>query len=281
MHTVAQEGVQALLGTLFALPTTSTPDGPLAILPTPTTALPRSKSLPHPKPPTKWERFAAAKGISKTKRERKIWDEEKQDWVNRWGRDGKNREEETQWLTEVKANADVDHNPSKVAREARKARVAKNERQRLQNAARAQSSAAPREDKKSDIERTLSTTRVSTASMGRFDKKLEGEKKMKGVKRKVSTRLVRKASGLTLNTTQFDPSEVSATDERSTSLALLKKMDSDSVKMKRSRTDAPANNDPVNVRKAIRGASKGRGGMALARSSDRQRGGGGPKSRKK
>src|SRR5690606_19470237 len=38
---------------------------------------------------------------------------------------------------------------------------------------------------KSEIEKTLATTRMSTASMGRFDKKLEGEKKLRGVKRKV------------------------------------------------------------------------------------------------
>jgi regulator of ribosome biosynthesis len=186
LQTLAQQGVQALLGTLFSLHTTSTADGPLAQLPAPTTLLPRSKPLPKPKPQTKWERFAAAKGISKTKRERKIWDEERQEWVNRWGRDGKNKQEETQWATEVKANADVDFDPAKEARDARKARVAKNERQRLQNASRAQGATTDRAERKSDIDRALATTRASTASMGRFDKKLEGEKKMKGVKRKVS-----------------------------------------------------------------------------------------------
>jgi regulator of ribosome biosynthesis len=186
LQTLAQQGVQALLGTLFSLPTASTPDGPLAQLPPVVTLLPRSKPLPKPKPPTKWERFAAAKGITKTKRERKVWDEERQEWVNRWGRDGKNKQEEAQWLTEVKANADVDHDPSKAARDARKARVAKNERQRLQNDARSQRPSGDREQRKVDINHTLASTRVSTASMGRFDKKLEGEKKMKGVKRKVS-----------------------------------------------------------------------------------------------
>jgi regulator of ribosome biosynthesis len=59
--------------------------------------------LPKPKPPTKWERFAAEKGISHVNRDKKVWDDEKQDWVGRWGRDGKNREKETQWLHEVKA----------------------------------------------------------------------------------------------------------------------------------------------------------------------------------
>lgn len=38
-------------------------------------------------------------------REKKVWDEERQEWVNRWGRDGKNKQSEEQWITEVPANA--------------------------------------------------------------------------------------------------------------------------------------------------------------------------------
>jgi regulator of ribosome biosynthesis len=103
----ARDGVQVLLASLFTLPTLSSADGPLAQLPQPTTLLPRSKPLPKPKPPTKWEQFAAAKGIQKKVREKKVWDEEKQEWVNRWGKDGKNKEKEEQWITEVPANAGV------------------------------------------------------------------------------------------------------------------------------------------------------------------------------
>jgi hypothetical protein len=181
--------VQTLLSALFSLPTTSSPDGPIAQLPPFTTQLPRAKPLPKPKPPTKWEQFAKAKGIQKKRKDKVVWDEERQEWVNRWGRDGKNKEKEVQWATEVAANADVDHDPAKVARDARKARVAKNERQRLQNMARSQAP-GEKEARKSEIDRSLATTRISTASMGRFDKKLEGEKKLKGVKRKVSRFLV-------------------------------------------------------------------------------------------
>ena len=79
----------------------------------------------------------------------------------------------------------MDFNPEKEARDARKARVSKNERQRLQNEARAQNSNTEREQRKKEIEKTLAITRGSTASMGKFDKKLEGEKKLRGVKRKV------------------------------------------------------------------------------------------------
>jgi hypothetical protein len=75
------------------------------MLPPIETELPRAKPLPKPKQATKWEQFAAAKGIQKKRRERKLWDEEKQEWVNRWGRGGKNKEAEEQWAVEVPANA--------------------------------------------------------------------------------------------------------------------------------------------------------------------------------
>ncbi|KII95254.1 hypothetical protein PLICRDRAFT_99138 [Plicaturopsis crispa FD-325 SS-3] len=251
LQSTARDGVQALIAALFTLPTQTSPDGPLAQLPPPTTELPRAKPLPKPKPPTKWERFAAAKGIQKKVREKKIWDEEKQEWVNRWGRDGKNKEKEAQWITEVPANADADFNPVKVARDERKSRVAKNEKQRSQNTARAQ---GPNSARKMDIDRTLATTRISTASMGKFDKKLDGEKKLKGVKRK------------------FEPTEAPLENEKAASLALISKLDSES---KRPRTRAPreGDDDVLNVRKAVRFASKGRGGASLGRGGSTARGG--------
>lgn len=112
----ARDSTQKLIGALFSLPTMSSPDGPLAMLPPPTLLLPREKPLPKPKEPTKWEKFAAAKGIKKTKREKKVWDEEKQEWVDKWGWKGKNKEVETQWLHEVPANAGSYPEPQKNLR---------------------------------------------------------------------------------------------------------------------------------------------------------------------
>lgn len=89
----------------------------------------------------------------------------------------------------------MDHDPSKEARAERKARVAKNEQQRMKNLARSQHGQAATatttgvhtlSKRKGEIERSLAMTRASTASMGKFDRKLEGEKKPRGVKRKVS-----------------------------------------------------------------------------------------------
>ncbi|KAH9938030.1 ribosome biogenesis regulatory protein-domain-containing protein [Fomitopsis serialis] len=260
LKATARDGVQALVSSLFSLPITSSPDGPLAKLPSPTTQLPRAKPLPKPKPPTKWEQFAKAKGIQKKRREKKEWDEEKQEWVDRWGWKGANKKEERQWITEVPANADADHDPAKASRDARKAKVAKNERQHQQNLARAQGprasgtgTAPANSERKTQIDRTLATTRSSTASMGKFDKSLQGEKKLKGVKRK------------------FDPTEVSATAEKSHNLAILQKLDREPAAKK---VKFSGGDQVLNVRKAIRSVSKGKGSAALARE------GGGGKAKK-
>jgi len=256
LQSTARDGIQSLFASLFTLPTQASPDGPLAKLPPPTTQLPRSKPLPKPKPPTKWERFAAAKGIQHKVRDRREWDEEKQEWVNRWGQGGKNKQKEEQWITEVPANADADYDPVKVARDERKARVAKNEKQRLGNQARAAPS--ERDQRKKEIDTTLATTRISTASMGKFDKKLEGEKKLRGVKRK------------------FDPTE---SNETKNSLAIMSKLDGDSKRSKKE--SARGGDDLLNVRKAIRTASRGRGGVALGRESGARRGRGGKRGGKR
>ena len=105
LQNLARDGTQALIGALFGLSTIKSDYGPLAQLPSRVYQLPRAKPLPKPKPQTKWEKFAAAKGISHRKKDKRVWDEEKQEWVNRWGKDGKNREVEEQWLTEVPRNA--------------------------------------------------------------------------------------------------------------------------------------------------------------------------------
>ena len=70
--------------------------------------------------------------------------------------------------------------------------MAKNEQQRLKNLARSQHGQATTtkapgtlSERKGEIERTLAMTRGSTASMGKFDRMLEGEKNPRGVKRKV------------------------------------------------------------------------------------------------
>jgi regulator of ribosome biosynthesis len=132
--------------------------------------LPREKPLPKPKPLTKWERFANAKGISHSKKDKNVWDEDRQEFVARWGRDGLNKKVEEQWITEVKVRpgtsprphsrplasrrcgeltarricADgTEVDPAVTAKEARKARVAKNVKQQEGNIKAAAKRAGP------------------------------------------------------------------------------------------------------------------------------------------
>ncbi len=88
--TVASKITQALVAQLFALPSEAADVGRVAQLPPPTTALPRAKPIPKPREPTKWEKFAQQKGITKHKRSREVWDEETQDFKRRFGFKGVN-----------------------------------------------------------------------------------------------------------------------------------------------------------------------------------------------
>ncbi|KIO29466.1 hypothetical protein M407DRAFT_21365 [Tulasnella calospora MUT 4182] len=249
LQALARDGVQALLAQVFALPTKSSIHGPLAILPQPTTKLPRAKPLPKPRMLTKWEKFANAKGISHRKRINKVWDEEKKEWVARWGYRGKNKEAEQQWLHEIPANKPADYDPRAEARKARKERKDKNElakQKNLEYNARMQA-------KRDVIDRSVARSRMSTASMGKFDKTLEGEKKPRGVKRK------------------FAPNEASST-EKERSMALISKLDGKPVS-KKARIDPRPNpgrtEDVLNVRKAVKFASRGAGSLALGRSLEK------------
>ena len=101
LQLTARDGIQLLLGTLYQ-------PSPRAKAPSPnsqTRRLPRTKPLPKPKPPTKLERFAPAKGIQSHRHDKKIWDDERQSWVPRWGLKGKNREE----MHTARASSDISY----------------------------------------------------------------------------------------------------------------------------------------------------------------------------
>ena len=82
---VASKITQALVAQLFALPSEAVDVSRVAQLPAPTTALPRAKPVPKPREPTKWEKFAQQKGITKHKRSREVWDEETKELKRRHG----------------------------------------------------------------------------------------------------------------------------------------------------------------------------------------------------
>lgn len=111
-------------------------------LPGPTTPLPREKPVPADKPLTKWEEFAKKKGIQGKKREGKlVYDEEKKDWVPKYGYKGKNKDGEGDWLVEVdekkEARTGEAGDARKERREERKERVRRQERRERANERRA------------------------------------------------------------------------------------------------------------------------------------------------
>ena len=61
---------------------------------------------------------------------------------------------------------------------------------------------------------------------------------------------------------QFEPTEAPLENEKNASLALLSRLDSDA---KKTRREPQPEDNVLNVRKAVRFASKGRGGIALGR----------------
>lgn len=147
---VARDGAQALVNQLLTTcPLTSTKaDGVLLTLPPAQTPLPREKPLPAPRAPTRWEQFAARKGIKpKTKEQRKNlqWNEARGEWEKKWGwkgdrvaRDRAEGRVPDDWLVEV--------NPAKeaalkdgetvrgVGRRERKEKAKRNERKMRSNA---------------------------------------------------------------------------------------------------------------------------------------------------
>lgn len=141
---ITRDNVQLLVNQLLSLPVQkSTADDKLTLLrlPQPTTQLPREKSIPKPKEPTRWEKFAAKKGIQKKGKTGKlVYDEQTKEWVNKWGYQGANKKVENDWLIEVDSqNEKVDEksgellDPRKLSRMERKKLIQRNAVQQKRN----------------------------------------------------------------------------------------------------------------------------------------------------
>jgi len=155
--------------------------------------MPREKPLPKKKEMTKWEAFAQTKGINaKKKKSRMVWDEKTKSWKPRWGymRAAKASEinkngESKDWVREIKPGQDPTEDPWQKEKQDKKERVAKNEHARLKNLARAKGMTSKGGNTKEDLRKSFRQAKVSTASLGNFDKQVKGEKKEKiGGKRK-------------------------------------------------------------------------------------------------
>ncbi|ABN67420.1 predicted protein [Scheffersomyces stipitis CBS 6054] len=148
LASVTRDNVQLLINQILSLPVKTTTDThgsstgqnstmTLIHLPEPTTPLPREKSIPKAKPPTKWEQFAARKGIkAKAKDGKMVYDEATGEWVPKWGYKGKNKDLDSQWLVEVDDKVKPDEeliDPRTLKRAERKKLIKKNELQHKRN----------------------------------------------------------------------------------------------------------------------------------------------------
>lgn len=126
---------QLIVNKLFKLPTERVQDTMVVKLPKALTVIPREKPLPKKKPPTKWEAYAALKGITKKKKGRKVWDDVAKQWRPTWGMN-KVGDKTKQWLLEMNKNEDPNTDLFAKRTNEKSERVAKNELQRLRNIAR-------------------------------------------------------------------------------------------------------------------------------------------------
>ncbi|CAD5320700.1 unnamed protein product [Arabidopsis thaliana] len=187
--------VQEIANKLFNFPSTETNDGPIVQLPPPTTKLPREKHIPRPKPPTKWEEFALKKGIQKRKKEKVVWDEQTNQFKRRHGYDRVNDDNDVP-IIEAKESDEPGVDPFAKRLDDKKKRVGKQEKSRLQNLKAAEKAGAlpshvqlaatslpisgtkaqPKKIGKDELGDVAGLAATSTASGGKFDKKLPGEK---------------------------------------------------------------------------------------------------------
>lgn len=146
LASVARDGAQALINQLLTTCpiTSSKADGVLLSLPPVVTALPREKPLPAAKPPTKWEQFAARKGIKPKTREQRQnlrFNEDTGAWEKKWGWKGPvDRQEgkvQADWLVEVKPEKEAKLKEGESVRgegrRERKEKVRRNERKMRSN----------------------------------------------------------------------------------------------------------------------------------------------------
>ena len=76
-----------------------------AELPPRATVVPREKPMPKEKPKTKWDEFARIKGIEKRKRSSKAWNEEREEFVPRFGRKSAKNDSMADWVVELPDSA--------------------------------------------------------------------------------------------------------------------------------------------------------------------------------
>jgi len=181
----SRDNVQLLLNRVFQLPLSAdNKSGPMVVLPAASenaVVIPRALSLPKPSPMTRWDKFAADRGISKKKRSRMVWDETSKDWVPRWGSNSvkHNEDKANSWLMEVPANSTED--PFEKQGMAKQLVKAKQKLRELRNQVETSGDKLPagvshvnEKRGKDAVYESMARANTSTASAGKFDRKVAG-----------------------------------------------------------------------------------------------------------
>ncbi|KAF9109522.1 Rhodanese- sulfurtransferase [Mortierella sp. AM989] len=242
LQSLSRDNAQLLFNEIFQLQTISDDNGVMAMLPTPTTLLPREKPLPKPKPETRWEKFAKAKGIVNRKKERMVFDDASGEYKPRWGYKGINDDGSKDWIIEVPSGSNPMEDQYEARRDAKKERIDKNEKRRQRNmeeaavATKMDQKAVNKGDrpnmdnarvmKRKEIENQILISKASTASAGKFDDAIKGDLKPRGIKR------------------QFAPTVADLSKEKAGNMSIL------------DRVVGKNGEDLVNVRKAIKATKK-------------------------
>jgi regulator of ribosome biosynthesis len=199
-------------------------------LPKPITLLPRAKPIPKPKPLTKWEKFRLEKGLQpRQRRSRMVYSELAGDWVPRWGKGSEKKlMNQSEWAIEEKPGQEG-QDPFTRRKQEKKLNLMKEKKKEMKNVERnnkeqkltngvksksknksveknnngeengkllnkkkkrSESSKRLKEETK-NLSKTLEIAQKSSASMGKFDKKLKNEKLINPVKKsKVRTEVL-------------------------------------------------------------------------------------------
>lgn len=144
--------------------------------------------------------------------------------------------------------------PARTARGERKARIAKNTKQNTANLAAASASvtaarataAAERAARKDELNRNMLISKTSTASLGKFDNKIQGEPKARGMKRKFDANIPSSAAG------QRGGGDGT---EKERQMAVLKRVERGETK--KSKKGGEGVDGGLNVRKALRFSGQG------------------------
>eukprot|EP00088_Acartia_fossae_P059933 TRINITY_DN71681_c0_g1_i1.p1 TRINITY_DN71681_c0_g1~~TRINITY_DN71681_c0_g1_i1.p1 ORF type:complete len:238 (-),score=33.47 TRINITY_DN71681_c0_g1_i1:294-911(-) len=134
--------------------------------------MPRHRPLPSGKILTKWEKFAKARKLKTTKKPVKVWDELTESWKPTYGYNKKQDPDMAIGIHEVKGNEDPMSNYFEDQKQAKKERIADN---LLKQEANKLHGMKQRRKANANLDWQIVASQKSTASMGRFDKKIDGD----------------------------------------------------------------------------------------------------------